>query len=228
MGNAGVARDYYGILGVATGRRARRDQAGVPQARPRAAPRRQPGRGGAGAVRRGQRRVRGAVRPGEAARSSTSAATRWATAARARRRRPVQRLRARRHHGRLLRRQRWRRRAHPRPAQPGAARRRCADPHARSRWRSAPPGVTRELPSTPPCCAPSAPGQGCAPGTTTAALRHLRRPRRGAERAALVPRPGRHGAAVPDVPRLRRGHPRARAGSCRGDGPGPLAARRRR
>ena len=66
MGNARVARDYYGILGVGTRRRARRDQAGVPQARPRAAPRRQPGRGGAGALRRGQRRVRGAVRPGEA------------------------------------------------------------------------------------------------------------------------------------------------------------------
>ena len=39
--------------------------------------------------------------------------------------------------------------------------------------------------------------------------------------------PGRDVAAVPDVPRLRRGHPRARAG-VPGRGPGPLPARRRR
>ena len=40
-----VARDYYGLLGVAKDGLRRRDQAGLPQARPRAAPRRQPGPG---------------------------------------------------------------------------------------------------------------------------------------------------------------------------------------
>ena len=61
----GVSQDLYGILGV-PGRGRRRHQEGLPQARPPAAPRRQPRPGDAGAVQGGHARLRGAVRPAEA------------------------------------------------------------------------------------------------------------------------------------------------------------------
>ena len=91
-----------------------------------------PDRGGAGAVRGGQRRLRGAVRPGEAAdrrpRRRPAAAT--AAARRARRHgRPVRRLRASATSWTPSSAARGGGRARG-PAQPGAARRRRADPHA--------------------------------------------------------------------------------------------------
>ena len=128
---------------------------------------------------------------------------------------PFSGVRLRRHHGRLLRRP-----GHRRPragsAQPGAARRRRADPDAahaggvRHRRQPRPDrghrgallGVQR---------------LGLRPRHRPHDVRHLQRPRRGAERAAVVPRPGRHVPAVPDLPRFRRGHP----------GPVPAVRRRR-
>ena len=96
----------------------------------------------------------------------------------------------------------------PRPARPGPARRRLADPD-----RPRPRGVRdrrhqASSPSTPRCCATAARAAAPTAGSHAGHLRHLRRPRRGADRAALVPRPGRDLAAVPGLPRRRRGHPR--------------------
>ncbi len=51
-------------------------------------------------------------------------------------------------------------------------------------------------------------GSGCTPGTVPDDLRHLQGRRRDPAGAALAARPGCHLAAVPGVPRLRRGHPR--------------------
>ena len=74
-------------------------------------------------------------------------------------------------------------------------------------------GVTRDLAVDTAVLCADCTGSGAAPGSRPTTLRHLRRPGRGAERPALVPRPGGHQPAVPELPRLRRGHPRAVPGS---------------
>ena len=79
--DASVARDYYAILGVRRDASAGRDQAGVPQAGARAAPRRQPGRRGAGALQARSPRPTRCCPTRRSARSSTSAGTRWQPAA---------------------------------------------------------------------------------------------------------------------------------------------------
>ena len=57
-----MPRDYYEVLGVSRAAERRRDQEGVPPARARAAPRRQPARpGGGGEVQGGRRGLRGAL-----------------------------------------------------------------------------------------------------------------------------------------------------------------------
>ena len=60
-------RDFYEVLGVVARRPRRRDQEGLPQARPRVPPGPQPGRpGGRGALQGGPAGLRHALRPGEA------------------------------------------------------------------------------------------------------------------------------------------------------------------
>ena len=68
-------------------------------------------------------------------------------------------------------------------------------------------GGARELQiDTAVLCEPCQ-GAGTAPGHRRHDLRRLQGARRGADRAALVPRPGRHHPPVPAVPRLRQRHP---------------------
>ena len=157
-----MARDYYGMLRRSTGRRPRRDQAGVPAARARAASGRQPrSRGRKSASPRSARPTRCCLIRRSAA-SSTSAAIRWATVAR-RRAAGVTRS-AQFGFGDIM-------DAFfggqgggmggrgPRPAQPRAARRRCAHPYVVDvggvRHRRHP----RAAPSRRRCCAPTAPAR---------------------------------------------------------------------
>ncbi len=205
MGNTHVARDYYGILGIST-------DAGPDEIKR--------------AYRKLARELHPDVNPDSAAQerfAEVSAAyevlsdpekrrvvdlggdplgngrgCRW-------RGRPVQRVRLRRHHGRLLRRSGGRR-SRARTAQPHAAGCRCADPDAADvgglRHRHQPRAGRGH--------------RGAVLGVHRIGLRtrhrphhvrHLQRPRRGAERAAFVPRPGGHLAAVSHLPWVRRDHP---------------------
>ena len=88
-------------------------------------------------------------------------------------------------------------------------------------------GVSRELAVDTAVLCSECSGYGLRARHPADHVRHLQRPRRGAERAALVPRPGRHLAAVPELPRLRRGHPRP-VPAVRRRRPGAGPAQRRR
>ena len=226
MRDAGVARDYYGILGV------------TPDAGPDEIKR---------AYRRLARELHPDVNPDAGAQerfAEVSAAYEVLSDPEKRRivdlggdplgnggaergRRPVQRLRLRRHHGRLLRRQRWRRRARPRAAQPGAARRRRADPHDAHaggvRHRRHPRAARRDGRAV----LATARGAGCAPGTTTARcdicngrgeVQSVQRSFLGqVVTARLCPTCRGFGEVIPEPVQALPGR-----------GPGPLAARRRR
>ncbi len=186
-----VAKDYYGILGVS--REATDDEIkrAYRKLARRVSPGRQPGPGSAREVQGHQRGVRGAQRRPEAAdrrpgRRPAGARRWWRPGWRCRRRRPVRRLPG--HHGRVLR--DGGRRRHPRPAPAHPARRR-RDPASRAR-----PGGDRlrrrgaDHRRHRGAVHPVLRGRHRArhpPGH----LRDLRWPRRGAERAAHVPRPGR-------------------------------------
>ena len=135
-----AATDYYAVLGVARDAIAGGDQEGLPPARARAAPGREPGPGDAGALQGGHRGLRGALRPARSARCTTSAATRSRTGGGF-----GAGLRLHRHHGRVLRRgggaARAAAAAAPRPGR--------ADPASTSTWprrRSAPPASSRSTP----------------------------------------------------------------------------------
>ena len=69
-------------------------------------------------------------------------------------------------------------------------------------------GVTKQVTVDTAVLCDLCQGKGTHGKSTPVALRHLRRPRRGADRAALAARPGDDVAAVPGLPRGRRGHPR--------------------
>ena len=199
--------------------RRRRDQEGLPQAGPPAAPRRQPGPGDPGAVQGGHPRLRGADRPAEAGGVRP-------------RRRPVRPaavggfgqgagLLVHRHHGRVL-----RRRAAPAAGRgPRPRTRRGQDALIRLDARARRGGVRRH---------PRAQGrhrgalhdlrtaQGTAPGTPPAPARPAAARGEVAARPALVPRRGPHAAPVRDLPRLRHRHPRPLP-RVLGRRPGPLA-----
>ena len=197
-----MARDYYGLLGREQGRQRFGDQARLPQAGARTASRRQPRRGRAGEVQGDQRRLRGAERPGEAPHRRP-------------RRRPAGERAAAAGNGfggfgglgdvfeaffgggADL----------PRPDRPGPA---GSDSLLRMRLDLAEcaTGVTKQVTVDTAVLCDLLPGQGHQRQLHADRLRHLRRPRRGADRAALAARPGDDVAAVPDLPRRRRGHPR--------------------
>ena len=110
------------------------------------------------------------------------------------------------HHGRVLRRRRptrgprsrtraGARRDHPARARPG-----------RDRLRRRRPITVDTAVLCTPCS-----GAGTAPGTHPPPATTCSRPRRGAVRAAHLPRPGRLQPPLPDLPGHRHGHPRARA-----------------
>ena len=187
------------------GRERSGDQARLPQAGPRTASRRQPRRGRPGPVQGDHRRLRGAVRPRRSGASSTSAATRWRAAAVG---------------GGGFTRFRRPRRRHSKPSSAAAP------------ARAVPPAGCARAPTR--CCGCGWTSTECATGVTkqvtvdTAdAVRHCARARaptatprpvacdtcggRGEvqTRAALAARPGHDVAAVPDLPRRRRGHPRS-------------------
>ena len=206
--------DYYELLGVAPRRHARRDQAGLPPARPRAAPRRQPRRPRRrGAVQGGRRRLRDAVR------SRAPPALRHV---RPRRRRPGggdpfgfgggglgdifdaffgggggvrPRCAARRRA----------RRAAPtsRSSSTSSSRRRCS---AASRHHGAHRGRLRDLP-----------GDRRRAGHLAVDVPRLRRRGPGAPGAPVDPRPDGHGRPVRTVRRARPDH-RAPCTDCRGEG----------
>ena len=69
-------------------------------------------------------------------------------------------------------------------------------------------GVSRELTVDTAVLCDACRGVRRRGGHVAAGVRHVRGPRRDPVGAAVVPRPGRHGPAVPGVPRRRRGHPR--------------------
>ena len=70
-------------------------------------------------------------------------------------------------------------------------------------------GVTKDLTVDTAVLCTVCTGAGTAPGTHADHLHDLLGPRRGAERPARLPRPGRVQPGLPDLRRHRPGHPRA-------------------
>ena len=181
-----MATDYFGVLGADPRGQRQRHQARLPAAGPRPAPRRQPRPGGQGALPGGHPRLRGADRPGEAPHRRP-------------RRRPV--------------RQRWRRGAGGfggagfgglgdiMDAFFGGAATRGPRSRTRAGRDALIPveleldetvfGTTKDITVDTAVLCSSCTGAGTAPGTHADHLHDLLRARRGAERPARLPRPGR-------------------------------------
>ena len=147
------------------------------------------------------RRVRGALRPAEAL--DVRPRRRPAACARQRRVRwPGVQLR--RHHGRVLRPER---RAAGRGRACSAARTRCCG--STVDLAEAAFGVTHEIKVDTAVTCTTCEGSGARQRLAARHLPHVPRSRRRPARAALAARRHPYVAAVPDVPRLRHGHPRA-------------------
>ena len=199
----GVARDYYGLLGVSKGasdseiKRAYRKLARElhPDVNPD-----EPAQARFKEISAAYEVLSATRRSGA---SSTSAAIRWRPRRAARQR--LRRLRrARRRLRGLLRRRR----------RPRAGRSAGSGPVPDSLLRmrldltECATGVTKQVTVDTAVLCDLCQGKGTHGKSTPVALRHLRRPRRGPDRAALAARPGDDVAAVPGLRRRRRGHPR--------------------
>ena len=127
----------------------------------------------------------------------------------------------RRHHGRLLRRRR-RRPGGRGPRTRVRQGRRRADPGRSSTLEECATGVTKDLTVDTAMLCDRCHGLGCAPGHQPGTCDTCGGAGEVQQRAAFAARPGRDLAPVPGLPRLRRGHPRpVPAVQRRRPGPGP-------